>query len=107
MSEVDYDKIRTIVNKAAQDAVKIMPTSKIKGIAKEASKEAVAEMAAMWGMDVENPLELQKDFAHSRKAREGSEDRVKQAYGWGFRGLALLIVAFVGSNLDKIGHVFK
>lgn len=40
---------------------------------KKIAKLAISEMMTAWGIDVENPLEMQEDFAWTRKYRKIAE----------------------------------
>ena len=55
-----------------------------------------------FGMDVDNPLLVQQDLAHLRKAREDSHDTKKAtkdaAIRWTVNGLFILIVSWLATN---------
>ena len=40
---------------------------------KKVAKLAIEEMMTAWGIDVKNPLEMQEDFAWTRKYRKSAE----------------------------------
>jgi hypothetical protein len=46
----------------------------IERIAKDAAKKAIKEVMTTWGVDVKNPLEMQEDFAWTRKYRKLAEN---------------------------------
>ncbi len=51
----------------------------LKQLAQEAGREGARECLTLLGADVNNPLEMQQDFAHVRKSRKASEAMGKQA----------------------------
>jgi len=53
----------------------------VQGTMKDACKDAVEEVLEKYGVDVKEPIEVQKDFAYIRVLRKGVASLRKRIYG--------------------------
>lgn len=77
-----------------------MTESEIKAIVKEAVKEGVQETLLGLGMDMEDPTEIQKNWAFLTNWRKNSE-AVKQ------QGLVAIVIAVLVGLLGLVWTVLK
>ena len=103
MEEQDFQRIKQIANEASQN----ISLTKVREVAEEASTSAVIRVHRSLGIDVDNHLEAQKDFAYVRKAREREEDRISRFYNFLFKGVLIAIVAAVSTKWEKIMYLIK
>jgi len=62
----------------------------------EENTKAMRVAATQMGVDFENPIEMQKDFAWMRFGRVENESITKKVREWSIRGIFLAIMVFLG-----------
>lgn len=70
----------------------VLTKAELQAIVDEASKKAMQQTMLLLGIDIEKPIEAQKDFAYLRQLREGSSS---SRMG--------IIIAVIGSGVTAVG----
>jgi hypothetical protein len=78
--------------------------NQIESIAVTAAKTAVGEMFRVLGIDVDDPLAVQRDMAHLRQWRKIFDGAVGKLMVVGVFGVLALGLFFTGVELTKFPH---
>lgn len=85
-NNIDYEIIREIMREEAQNAAEIamehIPTTIISKVAKETTKETITEVMLLCGIDIDEPLEMQKLMSYAKECKDNAP-KTKKVIEWG------------------------